>query len=119
VFKGKLSSLLGLVISDKGIKFYKTDTRAPNFWALYNGVDLFGSKVVSKFFDPNFVSGGAKLTGGLVQVTHLIKLCFFSTEEKTTSSPGKGIYLPTLYIENITYVLYKANCTEIPPHPPS
>ena len=41
---------------------------APNFWALYNGLDLAGSRLVSKFLDPNFVPAKS-LTGGLVQET--------------------------------------------------
>ena len=39
---------------------------APNFWALYNGLDLVGSRLVSKFVDPTFVAAST-LTGGLVQ----------------------------------------------------
>ncbi len=41
---------------------------APNFWALYNGLNLVGSKLVSKFVDPTFVAA-TSLTGGLVQET--------------------------------------------------
>ena len=42
---------------------------APNFWALYNGLDLVAVRLASKFLGPNFVPGTSSLTGGLVQET--------------------------------------------------
>ena len=41
---------------------------APNFWAVYNAIDLAGSRIVSKILNPNFIPAKT-LTGGLVQET--------------------------------------------------
>ena len=92
VYQGQLFNVMGRLFPFK--RGLTHAYWAPNFWALYNGLDLVGLRLASKIFGPNFISGTSSLTGGLVQETEHVLLPnvppLVRTRKSTNTGPRSG-----------------------------